>query len=151
MADGLAAIEYVRQHTADYGIDPKRIGIIGFSAGGTVAASVAFNYTPATRPDFVAPIYLSYDWTIKTTVPTDAPPLFALAATDDQLGLAPHSVRLYNDWTAAGKSAELHLYSQGGHGFGMRTQNLPSDRWIALFGDWLDVQGLLSNACYAGQ
>lgn len=145
LADGLAAINYVRQHAAKYNIDPKRIGITGFSAGGTVTASVAFNYTPATRPDFAAPIYLQYDWTIKTKVPADAPPLFILAATDDGLELAPHSVHLYTDWTAAGKSAELHLYAQGGHGFGMRTQNLPSDRWIELFADWLAVQGLLKQ------
>lgn len=145
LADGLAAIDYVRQHAVDYGINPNRIGMIGFSAGGTVTASVAYNYTAATRPDFVAPIYLQYDWTVKTAVPADAPPLFLLAATDDQIGLAPHSVRLYNDWVAAGKSAELHLYATGGHGFGMRSQNLPSDRWIELFGDWLGMQGLLKK------
>jgi len=146
LADGLAAMRYVRQHAADYGINPERVGIIGFSAGGTVTASVGYNYTADSRPAFVAPIYLQYDWTIKTSVPADAPPLFLLAATDDQIGLAPHSVRLYNDWVAAGKSAELHLYSTGGHGFGMKTQNLPSDRWIELFGDWLGVQGLLTKA-----
>jgi hypothetical protein len=76
------------------------------------------------------------------------PPLFALAATDDELGLAPHSVRIYNDWTAAGKSAELHLYSTGGHGlgmFGMWTKNLPSTRWVELFVDWLGVQDLLQK------
>ena len=73
------------------------------------------------------------------------PPIFILAATDDQIGLAPHSIRLYNDWVAAGKSAELHLYAAGGHGFGMKTQNLPSDRWIELFGDWLGMQGLLTK------
>ena len=145
LADGLAAIGYVRQHATDYGVNPQRIGIIGFSAGGTVTASVAYNYTAATRPDFVAPIYLQYDWTIKTTVPTDAPPIFLLAATNDQIGLAPHSIRLYNDWVAAGKSAELHLYAAGGHGFGMRTQNLPSDHWIELFGAWLGMQGLLTK------
>lgn len=145
LADGLAAIGYVRQHAADYGIHPQRIGIIGFSAGGTVTAAVGYNYTAATRPDFVAPIYLQYDWVIKTAVPADAPPLFLLAATDDQIGLAPHSVRLYSDWVAAGKSAELHLYATGGHGFGMRTQNLPSDRWIELFGAWLGMQGLLTK------
>lgn len=145
MADGLAAIGYVRQHATNYGIHPQRIGIIGFSAGGTVTASVAYNYTAATRPDFVAPIYLQYDWTIKDAVPADAPPIFILAATNDQIGLAPHSIRLYNDWVAAGKSAELHLYATGGHGFGMRTQNLPSDRWIELFGGWLAMQGLLTN------
>ena len=145
LADGLQAIDYVRRHATDYGINPKRIGIIGFSAGGTVTAAVGYNYTPASRPDFVAPIYLQYEWVPKGAVPTDAPPLFLVAATDDGIGLAPHSVRLYNDWVAAGKSAELHLYATGGHGFGMKTQNLPSDRWIELFGDWLGVQGLLSN------
>ena len=96
-------------------------------------------------PDFAAPIYLQYDWTTKGAVPADAPPIFLLAATDDQLGLAPHSVRLYTDWTAAKKPAELHLYSKGGHGFGMRKQGLPSDRWIDLFTDWLGVQGLLNK------
>ena len=64
MADGLAAIGHVRQHAKDYGVNPQRIGIIGFSAGDTVTASVAYNYTTATRPDFVAPIYLAYNWTI---------------------------------------------------------------------------------------
>ena len=146
LADGLAAMRYVRQHAADYGLNPKRIGIIGFSAGGTVTAAVGYNYTSASRPDFVAPIYLQYDWVPRQAVPTDAPPLFLLAATDDQIGLAPHSVHLYNDWVAAGKSAELHLYSTGGHGFGMKTQNLPSDRWIEQFGDWLGVQGFLPRA-----
>ena len=59
--------------------------------------------------------------------------------------LAPHSVRIYNDWPAGGRPAELHLYSTGGHGFGMRTQNLPSDRWIELFAHCLEVQGLLQK------
>ena len=143
MADGQAAVRYVRQHAGEYGVKPDRIGIIGFSAGGTLVASVAYNYTPETRPDFVAPIYLAYDWAIKGDVPPDAPPMFILAATDDPLGLAPHSVRLYNDWTAAKKSAELHVFSKGGHGFGMRKQNLPSDRWIERFADWLEGQGWL--------
>lgn len=143
LADALQAMAYVRQHADDYSIDPNRIGIIGFSAGGTVTAAVGYNYTPASRPDFVAPIYLQYDWVPRGAVPADAPPLFLLAATNDEIGLAPHSIRLYYDWVAAGKSAELHLYATGGHGFGMKTQNLPSDRWIELFADWLGVQGLL--------
>ncbi|MBO9637380.1 MAG: dienelactone hydrolase family protein, partial [Siphonobacter aquaeclarae] len=130
---------------SEYSIRPDRIGIIGFSAGGTVTASVAYNYTPETRPDFAAPVYLQYDWVIRNGVPADAPPMFLLAASDDQLGLGPHSVRLYNDWIAAKKPAELHLYSKGGHGFGMRVQHLPSDRWIERFADWLDVQGLLKK------
>lgn len=146
MADGNAAIGHVREHAKEYGVNPDRIGIIGFSAGGTVTASVAYNYTPQTRPDFVAPIYLAYNWTIKDKgVPSDAPPMFVLAATDDPLGLGPQSVAIYQDWVKAGKPTELHLYSRGGHGFGMRRQNLPSDRWIQLFADWLDVQGLMKK------
>jgi acetyl esterase/lipase len=144
MADGLAAMRHVREHAQDYGVKSDRIGIIGFSAGGAVAGSVVMNYTAETRPNFAAPIYLAYSWTIKDKgVPADAPPLFVLAASDDQLGLAPQSVQIYQDWLAAKKPAELHLYSKGGHGFGMRRQNLPSDRWIQLFADWLDAQGLM--------
>lgn len=146
LADGNAAIGHVRKHAAEYGVNPERIGIMGFSAGGAVAASVAYNYTPETRPNFSAPIYLAYTWTIKDKgVPDDAAPMFVLAATDDPLGLAPQSVALYQDWTKARKPAELHLYSKGGHGFGMRKQNLPSDRWVQLFADWLEVQGWLKK------
>jgi acetyl esterase/lipase len=144
LADGNAAIGYVRKHAPEFGINPERIGIIGFSAGGTVAVSAAMNFTAGTRPDFVAPIYAAYNWAIKGNgVPADAPPAFILAASDDPLGLAPESVKIYQEWIAAGKSAELHLYSKGGHGFGMRQQSLPSDHWIELFADWLDAQGLL--------
>jgi acetyl esterase/lipase len=66
-----------------------------------------------------------------------------LCASDDGLVPPGESVRLYSDWKAAGKSAELHLYAKGGHGFGMRKQGLPTDKWIDRFGDWLDQQGLL--------
>ncbi len=145
MADGQAAVAYVRKHAQEFGVKSDRVGIIGFSAGGTVTASVAYNHASESKPDFAAPIYLQYDWSIKGPVPSDAGPLFILAATDDPLGLAPHSVRLYQDWTAAGKSAELHLLSKGGHGFGMRKQNLPSDQWIERFHEWLGVQGLLKK------
>ncbi len=146
VADGNAAIGYVRQHATEYGVNPARIGIIGFSAGGTVAVSVAMNYKMDTRPDFVAPIYPAFSVAIKGKgVPTDAPPAFILAASDDPLGLAPQSVSIYQDWIAAGKSAELHIYSRGGHGFGMRRQYLPSDHWIESFADWLDVLGFLKK------
>lgn len=144
-ADGLAAIDYLRKHAAEYKVNPDRIGIIGFSAGGMVAASVAYHYAEETRPNFVAPIYPGWEKTPGVDVPSDAPPMFILAATDDQLGLAPDSVALYQDWTAAKKSAELHLYAKGGHGFGMRKQNLPSDNWIGLFTDWLSSEGFLKR------
>lgn len=145
VADAFAAMTHVRKNAKEYGIAPNRIGFMGFSAGGTVTASVAFQYTPDTRPDFVAPIY-AYMGAVKPgDVPKDAPPMFLVAATDDQLGLAADSVKLYSQWIAAKKPAELHLYAKGGHGFGMRKQNLPTDQWIDRFGDWLGVQGLLKK------
>ncbi|HVK58845.1 MAG TPA: alpha/beta hydrolase [Candidatus Kapabacteria bacterium] len=146
LEDGKAAIAHVRRNAKEYGVNPERIGIMGFSAGGAVASSVAYNYSEDSRPNFVAPIYLAYSWTIKDKgVPKDAPPIFVLAATDDPLRLAPHSVQIYQDWVGAQKPAELHLYAKGGHGFGMNKQNLPSDRWIQLFTDWLEMQGWMEK------
>lgn len=142
-ADGLAALALVRSRAAEFRIDPERIGIMGFSAGGAVAVMAAFNYDASTRPAFVAPIYTSTGMVEQRDVPEDAPPMFLVAASDDQLGLAADSVELYRKWLAAGKVVEMHLYAEGGHGFGMRKQQLPSDRWIERFGDWLQASGLL--------
>ncbi|HNY79876.1 MAG: alpha/beta hydrolase [Sedimentisphaerales bacterium] len=146
LADGLAAMAHVRTHAKDYGVHPDRIGVMGFSAGGIVAASVAYNYTAETRPDFVAPIYLAHDLVIQGDgVRGDAPPLFVVAATDDHFGLAPQSVAIYQAWVAAKKPAELHLYAKGGHGFGMNKQDLPCDTWADRFADWLQMPGLLEK------
>jgi len=145
VADGLGAVTYVRQHASQWEVSPDRVGIIGFSAGGGVTAGVAFHYAPEGRPAFVAPIYAGGTTFKEATVPADAPPMFVVAATDDQLGLVPVSVALYEKWTLAHKSAELHLYAKGGHGFGMRTQNLPTDHWIERFAEWLQMQGWLKK------
>jgi len=143
--DGLAAVTYVRKHASEWAIDPNRVGIVGFSAGGTVAAGVGFRYTAEGRPAFVAPIYGAASMFKNATVPADAPPIFIAAATDDTLGLAPDSITLYDLWAGAHKSAELHMYAKGGHGFGMRKQGLPSDQWIDRFGEWLELEGWLKK------
>lgn len=135
--DGKKAVEYVRTHADDYNIDPTRIGLLGFSAGGTVTMGVGFTYTSQNRPDFLAALYPYMTPLNKTSVPKDAPSIFICAASDDELGLAPQSTELYNEWLAAGKSAELHIYNKGGHGFGMSKQSLPVDNWIERFGDWI--------------
>ena len=145
IADGKAAITYVREHATELGINPTRIGIMGFSAGGTVAGSAAFNYSAASKPDFVAPVYAYMPAVLMGTVATDAPPMFIVAASDDQLNLQTNSVELYTKWNSAKKSAELHLYTKGGHGFGMRNQGIPTDSWLERFTDWLDMQGLLKK------
>ena len=144
VADGLAAVTYVRQHASEWGASPDRVGIIGFSAGGTVTAAVALHYTPEGRAAFVAPIYAGGAMK-DIPVPADAPPMFLTAATDDGLGLAPDSVALYEKWASAHKSVELHMYAKGGHGFGMHKQNLPTDHWIDRLTDWLDLQGWLKK------
>jgi acetyl esterase/lipase len=145
IADGLAAVAYVRQHASEWGISSDRVGIIGFSAGGTVSAAVAYRYAPEGRPAFVAAIYAAAGRLKDKPVPADAPPMFIAAATDDNLGLAPDSVALYEKWTQATKPAELHMYAKGGHGFGMHKHNIPTDHWIDRFADWLDLQGFLKN------
>ncbi|UFH52721.1 alpha/beta hydrolase [Spirosoma sp. KNUC1025] len=143
IADGRAAIAYVRKHAAEYGVAPDRVGIVGFSVGGTVTASSAFNYTADTRPAFVAPIYPYMPASLQGNVDSDAPPMFIACASDDQLNLAPHSVELYSNYLAAKRPVELHMYTKGGHGFGMNRQNLPSDHWIERFADWLTQQGFM--------
>jgi lysophospholipase L1-like esterase len=143
VADGKNAIAYVRSHANEYDVDPGKIGIIGFSAGGTVAASAAFNYSAENRPDFVAPVYPFFPPEMVTKIATDAPPMFITAATDDGLNLAPHSANLYQQWLTAKRPAEIHMYSRGDHGFGMKVQHLPSDTWIDRFGDWLRLNNYL--------
>jgi acetyl esterase/lipase len=145
IADGLAAVTYVREHASDWGVFSDRVGIIGFSAGGTVAAGVALHYALDGRPAFAALIYAAGGRFKDSPVPVDAPPAFVAAATDDNLGLAPDSVVLYEKWAGAHKPAELHMYAKGGHGFGMRKQNLPTDHWIDRFTDWLELQGWLKK------
>lgn len=145
VADGLAAVAYVRKHASEFAVSPNRVGIIGFSAGGGVTGGVAFQYTSESRPAFVAPIYAGIDRAKESSVPADAPPMFIVAATDDQLGLVPDSIFLYQQWYAAHKPVELHVYAKGGHGFGARKQNIPTDTWIDRFADWLDLQGFLKK------
>ena len=145
IADGKNAIAWVRRHVTEYKIEANRVGIMGFSAGGTVASSTLFGYTKENRPDFAAPIYPFLPSTMIGSVANDAPPIFIVTATDDGLGLAPHSIDLYNKWLSTKHDAELHMYARGNHGFGMRKQNLPTDNWIERFYEWLGVQGLLTK------
>ena len=140
VADGLQALRVVRQQADSFGIRPDRLGILGFSAGGFVAAGAACAYDAESRPSFAAPIYALWD---PRPLPADAPPLFLAAATDDAMVEVDHSLALYSAWKAARRPVELHLYARGGHGFGMNRQGLPSDTWIDRFWDWLQSEGFL--------
>src|SRR3954453_14919756 len=142
--DGRQAIRYVRQHAAEWSLDPHRIGIVGFSAGGGVVMGPVMQHDAASRPDFAAPLYPAYR--TATPVPGDAPPLFIVIADDDPMISPNSSARLYVAWHAAGKPAELHIFRAGGHGFGTMRPNHPSDGWIDLFYGWMESSGFVSLA-----
>jgi acetyl esterase/lipase len=141
--DARQSISFVRAHAKELGIAQNKIGIVGFSAGGTLAAACALDHSDENRPDFVAPVYAFVPDILIPASIKNPPPLFIAAATDDELHLVPMSVKLYNKWLANGSSAELHIYSKGGHGFGMNKHNQPSDTWIERFSEWLKVEGFL--------
>jgi acetyl esterase/lipase len=131
--DGRQAIRIVRSRAAEWGIDPHKIGIMGFSAGGMVTLGPLLQHDAESRPDFAGAIYTPWS---DSPVPADAPPLFILAAGDDKL-TEKGSIQMYSAW----KEAELHIYSKGGHGFGMQKKDLPVDSWIERLGDWMKSQG----------
>ena len=140
-ADGRRAIEVVRQHAAEWRLDPAKAGIMGFSAGGYVAAQAALDHTAANRPAFVASIYGCCENAAEVKVPDDAPPIFFLHAYNDPVSASSPS--LFLAWKAFNKPAELHTYGAGGHGFGMPKHDQPTDNWIERFGDWLRYQKLM--------
>lgn len=141
--DGETAVRLVRERSTDFGVARDRVGFMGFSAGGNVALRVGHTSDELARPDFLAPIYATTRGLALTEPPAGSGPVFVVAATDDELDLAEDSIRVYECWRSAGLPAELHMYARGGHGFGMRTQGLPSDSWIDRFGDWLSAAGFL--------
>jgi acetyl esterase/lipase len=144
IADGQQAVRMVRAHASEWGIAKDRIGILGFSAGGYVAAAVALHHDADSRPNFAAPIYPGTPEDV--TPPADAPPLFLLHADDDKT-VTPldNSIRLYAAWKKLGFPVEMHIYSAGGHGFGTRKTSLPVGTWTDRFRDWLNVQGYLNG------
>jgi lysophospholipase L1-like esterase/dienelactone hydrolase len=143
--DGLAAMQYVRSHAQEMDIDPKKIGFMGFSAGGTLTMSVVYTATDVNRPNFVAPIYAYEPAVLGSVIPKDKTPIFVAVAGDDQLGMLPMSISIYKKWFDAKQPSELHIYEKGGHGFGMRKQNIATDTWYERFGDWLKLQGYLKK------
>lgn len=140
-ADGLQAVRTVRHDADRWGIAPDRIGIIGFSAGAGASIGAATKYLDAeSRPDFAAAIYGEW-W--ERWIPEDAPPVFIAAAFNDPLIDVTANTSLYEAWYRKGRPAEIHLYAQGGHGFGIRKQGLPSDMWIERFHEWMQAIGVV--------
>jgi acetyl esterase/lipase len=148
------AMRTVRARAAEWHIDPNRIGVMGWSAGGEVAALVAYppvNGDPkaadpvervSARPDFQILIYPG-PLGIPATVPRDAPPLFLLGAADDEY-VAPVLFDLARKYHDAGASIETHIYAQGKHAFnmGQRSKYVSIQRWPQRLAEWLEDRGL---------
>lgn len=159
--DAQRAIGMVRHHAAEWGIDPKRVGLLGFSAGGNLAGHASFDRIERTypqkpeldgdaKPDFMVMIYGGgfLDQTDKTkfrqgfSVPADAPPSFFLVAHDDKTNPL-EAMMLYMELKKHNIPAEVHIMTKGGHGFGMRRDGNPVNDWPARCGEWMGSMGWL--------
>ena len=138
-ADGISAIDHLRNNASSFGIDKNKIGIIGFSAGGSVAMGTVFQASDNSMPNFAAPIYAYLLPFNKMDIPDSSPPLFVCAASNDIY--APQAIDIYSRWLAKDISAEIHIYSTGGHGFGFRKEGSHINSWIERLGDWLTTIG----------
>lgn len=142
MKDGLSAVTYVRKNSSEFGLNPNRIGFMGFSAGGTVTLSVVFNSSTDNRPNFFAVIY-PWIGELGSKVPDEKTPAFIVIANDDNLKLVPQSLKIFNKWKEGNQPVELLVYSKGGHGFGADKNFNPTDGWLKSFIDWMGGEGLL--------
>ena len=150
--DGQRAMSLVRSRAEELEINPNRIGIMGFSAGGTPVMYTALVserlYEPVDthdahsfRPAFAAPIYAG--WALQGAELSEAcPPVFMVIAHDDKdrsIGVA----ELYIALKKANVSTEMHIYSEGGHGYGLRRTEHPVTSWTDRMEDWLKFKGFL--------
>jgi acetyl esterase/lipase len=156
MADVRRAMQWVRAHAGDYGIDPKRIGVMGFSAGGELVGMLAdYGMTGApaggdaldkvsARPDFQILVFPG-PGAVRGAVAKDAPPAFLIAGSKDEC-CGPPTVGLYEQLWKAGVSAELHMYADSGHAFNLDESNRISViHWPDRLYDWLADSGFLDG------
>ena len=139
IADGIQAIKVVRAHAAEWGLSPQRIGFLGFSAGAMVASGAVLQADTAARPSFAGLIY-GGPFGVLPPIPATLPPLFLAWAQDDRVALGA-IVKFHAALTAAGHQPEVHIFSAGGHGFGMKKQGTSSDHWIDELYYWLEARG----------
>lgn len=160
--DAQRAISLVRSKASEWGIDPKKIGMLGFSAGGHLTAWTATNfdkrsYTPvdetdkaSCRPDFAVLIYPAYlaatdGLTADIRVTKETPRTFLAHAGDDRVK-AESSIFFYMAVRKLSVPAELHVFPTGGHGFGLRPSKHPVSEWPALCGKWMATEGLIPSS-----
>jgi acetyl esterase/lipase len=152
--DAARSIALVREHAGEWSLDPNRVGLLGFSAGGNLLAHIACDRGSKTDlPNFGIMIYGGGFLDSKDparfkegfSVPADAPPMFLACAHDD--GQNPVAATLlYLEYKKQNLPAELHLFTKGGHGFGMRDNKQPINAWPQRCAEWMGAMGWLPKA-----
>lgn len=163
LQDAQRAVSLVRSKAKEWGIDPRRIGMVGFSAGGHLVFATATSFEKRTykaiddvdkvscRPDFGIMAYSGYlkakdkdELAPGLRVPKEAPPMFLVHGGDDLISDPGHSVVAYLAAKRAGVPAELHVYANTAHDFGVRKVDKPCDGWTRSCADWMAQQGFLA-------
>ena len=174
LQDAQRTLGLVRQHAVEWHVDPHKVGVIGFSAGGHLVAAVSTHFAQRTyapvdaadtlscRPDFAIAVYPGHLWAHEDedhatrnetelslrpdiAMRADSPPTFLLQAEDDNVDGVEQSLAYYVALQKAGVPTEMHLYAQGGHAFGLRPSKLPIALWPRLVETWLGTIGMISN------
>jgi len=139
------ALRIVLRRAAEWNVDPRRVGLVGFSAGAITSLNVTLASVEEAQPAFAGIIYGRM---LSVTPPPSAPPLFVALAADDPF-FGDEGFGLVQSWRGAGRPVEFHFYERGSHAFGMKHQGTTSDRWIEEFYWWLDEGGKLKASVNA--
>ena len=165
LEDAQRTVGLVRFHASEWHINPQKIGVLGFSAGGHLAAALSTHYSQrlykavdmadevSCRPDFAVVIYPGYlaladknfELNPDIHVTSDTPPTFLLQTEDDRVAHVESSLRYYEALKAAGVPVEMHLYTEGVHGYGLRRTKLPVTGWPQLVDVWLRTIGMVGE------
>src|SRR3984957_1435868 len=167
LQDVQRAMGLVRFHVAEWHIDPHKIGVLGFSAGGHLVAAISTHFgqrlyaavdaaaKESCRPDFALAIYpghlsladnsIALNPDIRTHITRQTPPTFLLQNEDDHVDRVEDSLSYYAALKKAGVSVEMHLYAPGGHAFGLRRTQFPATEWPLLVERWLKTIGMTSD------
>ncbi|OOG45897.1 alpha/beta hydrolase [Rhodanobacter sp. C01] len=164
LQDVQRTMRLVRAHATQWHIDPHKVGVLGFSAGGFLVAEISTNferrlYPPvddadkgSSRPDFAMPLYPGHlateDGKLNPNVPVSGktPPTFLVQAEDDYVDGVEQSLVYYTALAKAHVPVEMHLYAHGGHAFGLRPTSDPITHWPALAEAWLSTIGMIPVA-----
>ena len=166
LEDAQRTMGLVRLHAAEWHINPHKIGVLGFSAGGHLVADISTHFQKrvypvidaadkeSCRPDFGVPIYPGHmlenttnDFELNPKVPvtSNTPPMFIVQNEDDPVDEVQNSLVYYMALKNAKVPVEMHLYAQGGHAFGLRRTKLPVTRWPELMETWLGTMGMIEG------